>query len=156
MQLEDIVVVTGGREWDNERVVYEALTTHTNPNTIVVEGECRGLDKQVAKVARRLGLTVDPMPAEWRKHIGYPDTTTECRCNEWRKAHSYCGFAGPRRNRQMLDKGPRLVLSFHHNLTESRGTRDCVDEAIRRGIPVMHHDGRSTYWLNGPDVTFSG
>lgn len=151
--MKDIVVVTGSRDWDNASVVYDALTVHCRPDTIVVEGECRGLDKQVAKVARLLGLEVDPMPAEWKNHEGYPDPTQLCPTyNGADRVRGICVFAGPRRNRQMLDKGPRVVLSFHPNLTESRGTKDCVDEAIRRGIPVAHHDGHSVVWLNGPNA----
>lgn len=143
--MSKIIVVTGGREWDNAQVVYESLTVHGDHDTTLIHGDCRGLDKQAGKIAALLGMTVDPMPAEWRKHIGYPDLTTECRCNAWRKAHSYCSFAGPRRNRQMLDKGPDVVLAYHPNLAESRGTKDCVDEALRRGIPVFMHDGHSVW-----------
>lgn len=48
--------------------------------------------------------------------------------------------AGPIRNREMLDLQPDIVLAFHDNLGESRGTKDCAEEAIRRGIPVAVYD----------------
>ena len=130
------IVVTGGREWDNPVVVEGALTVHGSKGDTLIHGNCRGLDRQAGAIAKNLGFIVDSMPAEWGR---------------------YGKGAGPIRNRQMLDRQPDLVLSFHPNLEQSRGTKDCVEEAIRRGIPVMHHDGRNAYWLNGPnvaDVTF--
>jgi hypothetical protein len=36
----------------------------------------------------------------------------------------------------MLDMSPDLVLAFHNNIKESKGTKDCVSEAARRGILV--------------------
>ena len=153
-----IIVVTGGRDWDNPTVVRDALTVHGQRGDYLIHGACRGLDLQAAKIAFDLGFIVDSMPAEWRKHYGYPDTLNPCPTYERIcKYKGYCVFAGPRRNRQMLDRLPNLVLSFHPQLAKSSGTKDCVDEAIRRGIPVMHHDGHNAYWLNGPnavDVTF--
>lgn len=44
------------------------------------------------------------------------------------------GGAGPLRNRQMLDEVPDLVLAFHAEMQSSKGTKDCVLEANRRGI----------------------
>jgi len=40
----------------------------------------------------------------------------------------------------MLDEKPDLVIAFHPNLAESKGTKDCVNEAKRRGIPVEVHN----------------
>jgi hypothetical protein len=45
--------------------------------------------------------------------------------------------AGPIRNQQMLDEGhPDLVIAFHDNMSESRGTRDMVGRAIKGGFSV--------------------
>jgi hypothetical protein len=44
--------------------------------------------------------------------------------------------AGPIRNRLMAKKRPRLVVAFHPNLDESKGTRDMIKVANDRGIKV--------------------
>jgi hypothetical protein len=49
-------------------------------------------------------MPVIAMPADWANHG---------------KA------AGPIRNRKMLDLKPDLVLAFHADLTNSKGTKDC-------------------------------
>jgi hypothetical protein len=36
----------------------------------------------------------------------------------------------------MLDLNPELVIAFHENISNSKGTIDTVTEAKRRGIPV--------------------
>jgi len=132
------IQITGAREWSDKRIITEALFDAMgdvpNPSDHTVRhGKCRGVDILAGEIAKFLGCEVDEMPAEWRNHEG-------CRCNEWRKAHSYCGFAGPRRNRQMLDKTVDVVLAFHPSITESKGTKDCVNEAVRRGMRVLLYD----------------
>jgi hypothetical protein len=42
--------------------------------------------------------------------------------------------AGPIRNRLMLDENPDLVIAFHSDLSNSRGTADTVTEARSRKI----------------------
>ena len=109
-----IVLVCGSRDWTDEGLIAQWLG-ELPPNTTVLHGDCRGADRIAAKVAKRLGLKVRAFPADWERHG---------------KA------AGPLRNRAMLDEGPALVLAFHEDLERSKGTRDCVEEARRRGITV--------------------
>lgn len=127
-----IIQVTGGREWDNIERVREILAPYAGSENTLRHGNCRGLDKQSAQVARELGMQVDTMPAQWRLHAG-------CRCSLWRRENSYCSYAGPRRNREMLDKEPLpdVVYAFHNAIEASRGTKDCVDAAIERGLRVV-------------------
>lgn len=52
--------------------------------------------------------------------------------------------AGPIRNTQMLDEGrPDLVLAFHRDLSESKGTRNMVEQSVKANLPVIHYDGYS-------------
>jgi hypothetical protein len=44
--------------------------------------------------------------------------------------------AGPIRNRRMAKRKPRLVLAFHPNLDESRGTADMIKLALAREVKV--------------------
>lgn len=122
-----IVVVCGSRNWGQYEPIHARLSAlpGEHEDITIIHGACSRMvagregsaDMLADKAARALGFTVDPNPADWRKHG---------------KA------AGPVRNREMLDRGPDLVLAFQRN--GSRGTQDCVDEARRRGIAVEVHE----------------
>ncbi len=92
----------------------------------IIHGDCpRGADALADTWREVPGLHIDPHPANWDKHGR---------------------SAGPIRNREMLKEKPDLVIAFTDDLESSRGTKDCVTEAGRLGIPVWHlrHVGRST------------
>lgn len=108
------VLVCGDRNWADRELIREALKLLSGQDTII-EGGARGADTMAKGVAEELGLNVEVFKAEWKK---------------------YGRAAGPIRNRQMLDEKPDRVLAFHDNLEESKGTKDTVTEARRRGIPV--------------------
>lgn len=109
------VVVSGAREW-NLTATMRRRFARLPPGTIIVHGNERGADKTADFVAKSMGFQTEHIEADW-DHLG--------------------NFAGPIRNRQMLDTKPDLVLAFHPDLYgRSKGTRDCVQEARRRGIPV--------------------
>lgn len=65
------------------------------------------------EIAEELNIPFKPFPANWTKHG---------------KA------AGPIRNREMLDENPDLVLAFHTDIENSKGTADTLCEAEDRGI----------------------
>ena len=45
--------------------------------------------------------------------------------------------AGPIRNQQMIDEcRPDLVIAFHENIIESKGTKDMVNRSMKAGIPT--------------------
>jgi hypothetical protein len=67
-------------------------------------------------VAEELGIPVLSFPADWAR---------------------FGRAAGPIRNQRMLDEGkPTLVLAFHNNIVESKGTKDMVKRARKAGIRV--------------------
>ena len=46
--------------------------------------------------------------------------------------------AGPIRNKQMLDEGkPTLVIAVHEDISKSKGTKNMVEQAEKRGIDVL-------------------
>jgi len=83
----------------------------------IVEGECDGVDLMARAVALELGLDVVGIPANWVR---------------------YGKSAGPIRNRRMLDMlgDGDLVIAFHGDLANSKGTKDTVQEAKTRSIHV--------------------
>lgn len=90
-------------------------------DTMIVHGTARGVDTLAKFVAERIGLKVindgKGFPADWKRYG---------RC------------AGPIRNQVMIDEGrPDLVLAFHTNIDESRGTKDMIDRANKVRIKVI-------------------
>lgn len=90
-------------------------------DTVIIHGAARGADTLGKFVAERIGLKVindgKGFPADWKR---------------------YGKGAGPIRNQQMIDEGkPDLILAFHENISESRGTKDMVARARGIGLKVM-------------------
>jgi len=109
-----IVLICGDRFWSDRQAIRRRLA-QLPKDTIILHGAASGADTIAGEEATKLGLTVKQFPANWNKHGR---------------------AAGPIRNRQMLDHKPNLVIAFHNDLSKSKGTKDTVQEAIKRGIPT--------------------
>jgi len=109
------VLICGDRNWSNFKVIEDFILTLPK-DTVIIEGDCRGADKISGFLARKYGHEVIPFPAHWE---------------------TYGLKAGPIRNQQMIDEGkPDLVVAFHNDLKNSKGTKDMVNKAISFGIQV--------------------
>lgn len=108
------VLVCGDRNWTDRTLIRDRLS-QLPTGTVIVQGGARGADRLAEQVADDLGFVVENYPAEWDK---------------------YGRSAGPIRNREMLDTRPHLVIAFHDDLSKSKGTKDCVNEARNRNITV--------------------
>lgn len=92
--------------------------------TCVIEGEANGADLLGRRAAEELGLPLIPVKAEWDK---------------------FGKSAGPIRNRKMLTLEigkPELVLAFHDDIENSKGTKDMVQLAQLKGIEyrIIFHE----------------
>ena len=107
----------GDRNWSDRAYLYDCLDDlRDNCDTplVIIHGCARGADTMAGDWAKANGLMVLEYPALWSQHGR---------------------AAGPIRNRQMLDEGkPELVLAFHENIRESKGTRDMVRQASKAGV----------------------
>ena len=116
------VLVCGNRHWDNINSIMSELEilTFTDGDNFLITGGCSGADYMAECITRNTDLsdfwTIKVFHADWDKHGK---------------------SAGPIRNREMLDMEPDIVLAFHGDLSKSKGTKDCVFEANRRGIRVV-------------------
>lgn len=111
------VLICGDREWENIRLILDHLKLlHLQCGfDVLIEGEARGADTIARNCGKYIGMTVLRYPANWKK---------------------YKLAAGPIRNQQMLDEGkPDLVVAFHNNITESKGTKDMIERTKKAGIP---------------------
>jgi hypothetical protein len=134
------ILVTGDRRWrhpDRLAQVLDQAATQAGGRVRLLVGDCpTGADRHAARWARQRGVPFRVFRARWAQ------MAAEGRSRRW---------AGPLRNHAMLDTldqadGERLVLAFHDDLVRSRGTRQCVAAARRRGYPVtlIHASGQQT------------
>lgn len=111
------VLICGDRNWKDRQAIQRCVFSLPQGTTII-EGEARGADRTSAEMGAGYGLTIEKYPADWNQHGR---------------------SAGPIRNRQMLREGkPDLVVFFHNNLRQSKGTRDMVKISCDKGIPVIN------------------
>jgi hypothetical protein len=107
------VLVTGDRHWTNIEAVVRELTKLPG-DSIIVHGDARGADTIAGVVAEALGFEVRAFPASW---------------------NVFGRSAGPIRNRHMLyvehrhDEPIDLVIAFHDDIENSRGTKDMLGVA---------------------------
>jgi hypothetical protein len=109
-----VVLVCGSRDYTDYSKVYECLKSLEVSQ--VIAGGCRGADTLAVRAAKDCGYPFREFPADWQK---------------------FGKAAGPIRNQRMLDEGkPDLVIAFHENPENSKGTKDMIRRARSQGIPV--------------------
>lgn len=108
------ILVCGSRYWTDDNTIRKILKKYPTSTTII-HGGCRGVDNIAGRIARELGMKVDVFPAQWNK---------------------YGRSAGPKRNEKMLKEGkPDLVLVFHEDIANSKGSWDMLNRVIKTGVP---------------------
>ena len=109
-----VVLVCGSRDYTDYSKVYECLKSLEVSQ--VIAGGCRGADALAVTAAKACGYPFREFPADWQK---------------------FGKAAGPIRNQRMLDEGrPDLVVAFHEDWENSKGTKDMIRRARSQGIPV--------------------
>lgn len=113
------ILVTGGRTFSDEKRLREVLghLHATHGVDTVIHGACKGADLLADLWARERHLAVLAFPANWSL---------------------YGKLAGPRRNREMLQRGqPDLVVAF----PGGDGTRNMMEQALAAGVQVVRVEG---------------
>lgn len=109
------VLICGDRNWTDRKTIEDYIKTLPK-GTQIIEGECRGVDIIAREIAQKYGLEVYEFPADWSR-LG--------------KA------AGPIRNKAMIKYGkPDIVIAFHNNIEQSKGTKNMLKCAKKHGIPT--------------------
>jgi hypothetical protein len=112
----------GDRNWNNAEALLDAFVDlKLAPDTVVIHGGANGADKMAGYVAKKLGLTVEVFEADWVR---------------------YGRAAGPVRNKAMLDSGIDMVVAFHENIEQSKGTKNMMSQARKAGIKVLLFEGK--------------
>lgn len=116
------VLVCGDREWYDSAAIHRELVRlgyNEDREIVIVQGGAAGADRIAAIEAKALGYTVEEYPADWKQ---------------------YGKGAGSKRNQQMLDSGIQLVLAFHADISQSRGTADMIRRARAANVEVRIYD----------------
>lgn len=109
------ILICGDRCWTDEQTIIDALFPYVMDRPTVIHGAQKGADIIGSKVASKFGLIVTAFHPQWFRYgLG----------------------AGPIRNQQMLDEHPDLVLAFHNDIENSKGTINMVRQARDAKIEV--------------------
>lgn len=118
------ILVTGDRKWKDSRIVEDVLrqyyTLHKE-NLAIIQGCCSGADRAAQNFTIKYGCQNLSFPAEWDK---------------------YGKVAGPIRNTKMLEQSPDLVIAFHDDIHNSKGTKDTVTKALFKGVKVYLYNNK--------------
>ena len=128
MEYSRVILITGAREWDEVSKISDTLSafsSNDNAKTLIIHGGCSGVDMLADGVAKKLNFSISTFPANWSK---------------------YGRAAGPVRNAQMVEEVLKykknknidtVVIAFHGCLDKSKGTKNCVKLALKKGIDVI-------------------
>jgi hypothetical protein len=135
-----IIQVTGDRKWTDFDTVATVLLNY-GPDHTLINGYARGLDILADEIAREIGMQVIACPAHWRHDI-----------KEWVRFYGPClpdckevigKAAGVIRNRFMMDTYKAdIVLGFHDDILSSKGTKDMLTYARKKGVPSVLYTSR--------------
>ncbi len=106
------VLVCGSLAW-NDRAAIEQELRGLPADSVILEGEAPGADIMARQIAEELGLEVWPYPKDQRLGKG----------------------ADRSRDQQMFYEGqPTLVLIFHEDIENSRGSKEQRQRAMKRQV----------------------
>ena len=113
------IIVTGSREWKHPNAARQAIADRlfdVPVESVIVHGAARGADRFAHQEAEKLGLLVEPHPADWSKGKS----------------------AGLQRNEEMAKLGADLCIAFWNG--QSTGTRHMIEMAEKYGIETEEVD----------------
>jgi hypothetical protein len=116
------ILFSGSRTFFDDQVVVlmlERLIAKAKDVTAmtIVHGGAPGLDSIVGVLAKSRGMQVEIHRADW---------------------HIHGNAAGVIRNQKMVDLGADLLVAYP--LPEGKGTQDCIQRAVKAGIPTLVFD----------------
>ena len=119
------ILICGDRDYKDWMQVRDYLDTISR-TAIIIHGGAKGADSIAGNLATYLNMKVIKYPADWDK---------------------YGKAAGVLRNQQMLDEGyPDLVVYFHKDLENSKGTKDMVKRAVDNKIKTINGETGEEYY----------
>jgi hypothetical protein len=135
-----LIGLTGSRRWtdvplleDTLLLVWHDALEDGYEGIELIHGDARdGADAMGDAWAIKNGIPRRRCPADWEGPCG-PECQPGHRKSK-RNGRTYCPLAGHRRNQQIIDEHPVLLVAAQVN--NSTGTADCMRRAKAAGIPV--------------------
>jgi len=115
------VLICGSRDWNDYWAIYDVIS-RLDRSSVIIHGAAPGADTIAGMIGKTLGFNVIAVPAEWNK---------------------YGRAAGPIRNKKMLNMQPSLVLAFHEDIKNSKGTKNMVEIAKKKGVEVKEYGNKN-------------
>ena len=113
------ILVVGDRFWTGRKLardILERLVARHGPDIVVIHDGGPGVADSFARECRELGLETEYKPPDWAG-LG----------NIGRSA----------RYKQMIASGADLCIAVRRSIAESKGTKDCVRQALAAGISTF-------------------
>jgi hypothetical protein len=85
---------------------------HIGPHLVIVHDGAPGVDQSFSESCRHLGTPAEPQLADWK---------------------GLSNIAGPQRDQEMVQAGSDLRIEFRRTLATSKGTKNCIRQAIAAG-----------------------
>ena len=98
---------------------------------VIVHGAAKGADSLCDQLAKDMGWTPEPHPADWTAECRDTCEPNHRRTNDW--GGSYCPAIGHYRNQEMRDGGLDLLIVFPGN----KGTAHMLDICKKAGVPIV-------------------
>ena len=113
------VLVCGSRNWRDRELIKAAMLRHgCSAEDILFHGNCAGADLIAEDVGMALGMHIVAFKPNWR-HFKLA--------------------AGPIRNGLMLSFLPDMIIAFHDDIKNSKGTKNMVSLARTAGVRAFVH-----------------
>ena len=114
-----VILICGDRNWNDYSMIKGFVDSlPAVPKPFLIEGEAKGADLMSAKAFEERGWAdnIKRFPADWNQHGR---------------------AAGPIRNRQQFKEGkPDIVIAYHNDIKNSKGTKDMATVSIKAGKPT--------------------
>ncbi len=135
------VLITGDRHWHcpelAEDVLARMLLRYRTIITII-HGGATGVDRSFAEACEQLGIDQEAHPARWEE-LDHPDALI----HHDKHGRAYNAKAGPIRNAEMIATGIDMCVAFHRAISSSKGTKDCVKQALAKGVATYLVDSEA-------------
>lgn len=139
-----LIALTGSRRWHDVRLLEDTLLLiwHEcleagDDGIELIHGDADGADSIGDAWAIANGIPRRRRPADWEGPCG-----PECQPGHRklkRNGRTYCPLAGHRRNQQIINERPVLLVAAQVN--NSTGTADCIRRAKKASVPVHRITG---------------
>lgn len=135
------ILVTGDRHWycpELAEQILGRLISRYGPTLTVVHGGATGIDRSFAEACADADVEQEAHPARWEE-LDHPQAVIRYD----KRNRPYNAMAGPIRNAEMVAAGAEMCIALHRAISASKGTKDCVWQAIRACIPTYLIDSEA-------------